>query len=187
MSTKPKNKNVWSIALCFLAIGIMLSISGCLSQETKVSIEQNMTSNSPLLTQEKNCYDINPSTNTTEHFPVGYSDPIDRDWNRDWIHIDPIADHKAGDVFQITGCTNVPEGTPFRGYITQDEYMTPLGASPIPSTVKNISLTSGYNDSIHYFSYEVNSADARFKEYSIYQCTINSNPAIDFRNFNITH
>ena len=184
MSTNQKNKNVRSIALCFLAIGIMLSISGCLSQETKVPIEQNMTSNPPLLSQEKICYDINPSVNTTEHYPIGYPDPI----YTHWVHIDPIADHKAGDVILITGCTNVPEGTPFEGYITQAEIMTPLGTSPIPSTVKNISLTSGYNDSIHYFSYEVNSADARFKEYSIYQCTIwSSNLTRDFRNFNITH
>jgi hypothetical protein len=176
-------KNIQSIALCLLAIGTMMSIAGCLSQETEVPIEQNMTSNPPLLSPEKICYDINPSVNTTEQYPVGYPPPIDKVW----IHIDPIADHKAGDVFHITGCTNVPEGTQLSGYITQAEYFTPRGAFPIPSTEKNISLMSGYNDSIHYFSYDVNSADAGFKKYSIYECTIMSNPAINFRRFNITH
>jgi hypothetical protein len=53
---------------------------GCLSCKTKASDEQNI------------CYKINQSTNTAEKYSHAGLREIS------WIHIDPIADHKVGDV-----------------------------------------------------------------------------------------
>ena len=186
--TTDNKKSFKKIILCLLAIGIMVSMTGCLSQNT--------TSNPPLLSPEKICYEINPSGNTTEHFPEGaYLDPLNGPLHRYWVHIDPIGDHKAGEAFWITGCTNVSEGDQqFWGAIMQYEHFTPLGIFSIASTVKNISFTPGYNDAVRYFSYEVNSADPEFKKYTIYLFDIltkgpeDKNTSVqDWRLFNVTH
>jgi len=182
------NKTPKLITLFLLIVGITLSTAGCLSHEVNVQNPQNITiANTTPLVQENVCYEINQTSNTTEKYPVGYPDQFEEYW----VHIDPIADHKEGDVFQITGCTNVPNSTQFWGGIIQSEYFTPYGESFIPSTVKNVSFTSGYTNSVRYFSYEVNSTGF---PYSIYQLSIlptdpfNRNTSVStWRNFNITH
>lgn len=115
----------------------------------------------------------------------GYYQPGDY-----FVHIDPIADHKEGDVFQITGCTNVPKETIFEGGLVQTEYFTPGRDCAVPSTVKNISIMPGCNESIQYFSYEVNSTDFEYSRYDVLMCSI-VNPhehthVIDSRSFNLT-
>lgn len=114
MLSNTGNKTLKLIAVCLLTMGVTFSIAGCLSHEMNAQNSHNITTtNTPPLVQENNCYEINQTSHTLIKYPL---ESLDQS-KRYWIHIDPIADHKDGDVFQITGCANVPEGTQFWGGI----------------------------------------------------------------------
>ena len=187
------NRTVLSVILYILTVGFLISTAGCVNQETHVPNELTVANISPSVVAnispsvvEKICYE-NEMTAVTLNERLATCSVMGNGY---FVHIDPIADHKEGDVFQITGCTNVPKETPFMGKLTQYDYFTP-GIRPISSSIKNITPTPGYNNYIQYFSYEVNSTDFIYSAYTFDIRSVGPHDTrtyvIDWRHFNITH